>query len=53
VITNLPTPTSKKSVQDFMGTINFVRRFVPDFAMMVKPIHNLLKQDRTFSGLIR
>jgi hypothetical protein len=32
-----------------MGGINFVRRFVPDFAMMVKPIHNFLKQDRYFS----
>jgi hypothetical protein len=48
-ITNLPTPTSKQGVQVFMGTINFVRRFVPNFVVMVKPIHNLLKQDRTFS----
>jgi hypothetical protein len=32
-----------------MGIINFVRRFVPDFADMDKPIHNLLKQDRSFS----
>jgi hypothetical protein len=32
-----------------MGVINFVRRFVPDFVAMVKPIHNLLKQDRSFS----
>jgi hypothetical protein len=32
-----------------MGIINFVRRFVPDFALMVKPIHNLLKKDRSFS----
>jgi hypothetical protein len=26
-----------------------VCRFVPDFAVMVKPIHNLLKKDRSFS----
>ena len=32
-----------------MGIINFVRRFVPDFVVMVKPINNLLKQDRSFS----
>ena len=32
-----------------MGIINFVCKFVPDFAVMVKPIHNLLKQDRSFS----
>jgi hypothetical protein len=32
-----------------MGVIHFVRRFVPDFFVMVKPIHNLLKKDRSFS----
>jgi hypothetical protein len=32
-----------------MGVINFVHRFFPNFAVMVKPIHNLLKQDRSFS----
>jgi hypothetical protein len=31
-----------------MGVINFVRRFVPDFVVMAKPIHNLLKQDYSF-----
>jgi hypothetical protein len=47
-ILNLPSPTSKKDVQDFMGIINFVRRFVPSFFVMVKPIHNILKKDRSF-----
>jgi hypothetical protein len=42
-ILNLPAPTSKKEVQYFMGVINFICRFLPDFAVMVKPIHNLLK----------
>jgi hypothetical protein len=47
VILNLAAPTSKKEVQAFMHIINFAYRFVPDFAFMVKPIHNLLKQDRS------
>jgi hypothetical protein len=47
-ILNLPAPTSKREVQDFMGIINFVCRFVPGFALMVKPIHNILNQDRSF-----
>jgi hypothetical protein len=42
-ILNIPTPTTKKEVQAFMDIINFVRRFVPDVSLMVKPIHNLLK----------
>jgi hypothetical protein len=48
-ILNLHAPTSNKEVQAFMGVINFIRRFVPDFAVMVKPIYNLLKKDRSFS----
>jgi hypothetical protein len=48
-ILNVPTPTSKKEVQYFMGIISFVHRFVPDFVVMVKPIHNILKHDRSFS----
>jgi hypothetical protein len=47
-IPNLPAPTSKNEVQAFMGVINFVRRFVPHFAVMVKPIHNIINQHRSF-----
>jgi hypothetical protein len=32
-----------------MGVINFVRSFVPDFVAMVKPLHNILKKDHSFS----
>jgi hypothetical protein len=32
-----------------MGRINFVRIFVLNFAVMVKPIHNRLKHDQFFS----
>jgi hypothetical protein len=32
-----------------MGVYNFVRRFVPDFVVMVKLIHNLIKQHHSFS----
>lgn len=48
-IQNLQAPSSKKEIQSFMGKINLIRRFIPDFARMVKPIHNMLKQDRSFS----
>jgi len=47
-ISFLPAPNSKKSIQAFMGKINFVRRFIPNFAYIVKPIHNLLKANQTF-----
>jgi hypothetical protein len=32
-----------------MGIINFVRRFVPNFSLMVKSIHNILKKHRSIS----
>ena len=31
-------------MQSFMGTINFVQRFVLDFAQTVKPLQQLVKQ---------
>jgi hypothetical protein len=37
-IAKLPPPSSKKSMQSFLGKINFVRRFVPSFSEMVRPL---------------
>ena len=31
-----------------MGTINFVRRFVPDFAQIVKPLQQMVKKSVQF-----
>lgn len=36
VIAKLPPPHNKKSMQPFMGIINFVRRFIPSFTKTVK-----------------
>jgi hypothetical protein len=47
-INELNPPSSKKGVQSFFGKINFVRRFVPDYASIVKPINLLLKKDQRF-----
>ena len=35
-------------MQSFMGTINFVRRFVPDFDQIVKPLQQMIKQSVQF-----
>jgi hypothetical protein len=34
-----------------MGVIKFVCRFVPDFVVMVKPFHNILKRGHSFSWI--
>ena len=35
-------------MQSFMETINFVRRFVPDFAQIFKPLQQMVKQSVKF-----
>jgi ribonuclease HI len=40
----LSIPRSKKEVQSFLGKINFLRRFVPNFAEEVKLITTMLKK---------
>ena len=42
---NRPEKGSKKAMQSFLGKINFVRRFVPNFAHIVRPLHDLVKKD--------
>jgi hypothetical protein len=49
VIQKLPPPATKKDMQSFMGKINFVRRFIHEFSIMVKPIHNTHKKEDEFS----
>lgn len=36
-----PTPKSKKDVQQFLGFVNFYRRFVRNFADLATPLHAL------------
>ena len=37
-ISRITFPSTKKSMQSFMGKINFVRRFVPSFSEIVHPM---------------
>lgn len=36
---------NKKELQSFLGKINFLRRFVPNFVELVKQINSMLKKD--------
>ena len=44
----LPLPKHKKGLQSFLGRINFLRRFIPNLATMVKPLTSILKKDMVF-----
>ena len=35
---------SRKEIQSFLGNVNFVRRFIPNFAEIVKDITRMLKK---------
>jgi hypothetical protein len=47
-IKNIPLPKDKKALQSFFAQINFVRRFIPNFVEIVKPLKILLKNDAHF-----
>jgi hypothetical protein len=44
-IKQISFPRNKKEIQSFLGRINFLRRFVPNFVEMVKHITDMLKKD--------
>lgn len=47
-IQKIPLPHNLKSLQSFLGKINFIRRFIPNYAEIAKPIQSLLKKDVKF-----
>jgi len=44
-IHTLSLPRNKKEIQTFLGKINFLRRFIPNYAKIVKDIKNMLKKN--------
>ncbi|CUA75312.1 Transposon Tf2-7 polyprotein [Rhizoctonia solani] len=47
-IQNWPTLKTRKQVQSFLGFANFLRRFVPDFSRMSRPLNDLIPKDRVW-----
>ena len=47
-IKKVPLPQNKKSLQSFNGKINFIGRFIPNLAKLMKPMQKLLKIDVKF-----
>eukprot|EP00253_Pinus_taeda_P009819 PITA_09819 len=44
-ILQIPYPRNIKELQAFLGKINFLRRFIPNLAEMIKLLSNMLKKD--------
>jgi hypothetical protein len=44
-IQKIDIPRNKKAIQSFIGRINFLRRFIPNFDEIIKLVTNMLKKD--------
>lgn len=45
---NFPKPKNKKTLQSFLGLINWERRFIKNLAQLTRPLEELLKKDKKF-----
>ena len=48
-VTNWPTPTSQRQLQQFLGLASYYRRFVKDFATLCRPLHRLMEKGSPFT----
>lgn len=44
-ISSWPIPRTEKDLRQFLGILGYYRRFIKDFAKLVKPLTNLLRKD--------
>ncbi len=44
IITELPPPKTRKELRRAMGMMNYLRRFIPQFSAVAKPLYMLLKE---------
>lgn len=44
-IKNFEVPKTQKNIRQFLGKINFYHEYVPGIAMILEPLHNLLRKE--------
>ncbi|CAB3242850.1 unnamed protein product [Arctia plantaginis] len=47
-VSKFPVPCNQSDVRRFLGLAGFFRRFVKDFALLARPLTNLLRKDTTW-----
>ncbi|KAF8750509.1 hypothetical protein RHS01_09319 [Rhizoctonia solani] len=48
-VTSWPQPKTVKQVQAFLGFVNYLRRFIPNFSLIARPLHNLTQKESPWS----
>ena len=39
-------PKGVKNIQKFLGLANYYHQFIKDFAVIARPLHNMVKKDQ-------
>ena len=47
-VQDFPKPKNVKNIRQFLGVVNFYRKFLPRLASIAKPLTTLLKKDKKF-----
>ena len=47
-VADWPEPSNVKEVQSFVGFCNFYRRFIRDFSLIARPLHDLTKKESSW-----
>lgn len=47
-IQSFPVPKTQKNVRQFLGKINFYHKYIPNNAIILDPLHNLLRKNQEF-----
>ncbi|KAF8749514.1 Reverse transcriptase (RNA-dependent DNA polymerase) [Rhizoctonia solani] len=48
-VTTWPAARTVKQVQAFLGFVNYLRRFIPNFSSVARPLHNLTRKENPWS----
>ncbi|QRW24207.1 Retrotransposable element Tf2 protein [Rhizoctonia solani] len=48
-VTTWPMPRTVKQVQAFLGFVNYLRRFIPNFSSVARPLHNLTRKENPWT----
>ena len=48
VVSRFPIPETPKQIKSFLGLVGYYRRFIPNFAVIAKPLNNLLRKEIPF-----